>query len=329
LATYKLRRKFLGGHLEQETTEAYLQVFRQYEIHVVLAEYGETGVQVMKACDLAHIPLVVHFHGYDASVTSVLKANSETYPRMFQRAAAVIAVSKAMAQRLISLGAPQEKVHYNPYGVDCEKFGGAQPESAPPVFLTVGRFTDKKAPQLTLRAFAKVQSLCRDAKLRMVGDGPKFEECRQLAASLGVENAVTFLGSLDHLAVMEEMRTVRCFVQHSIEAESGDSEGTPVAILEASATGLPVVSTRHAGIPDVVLEGETGFLVNERDLEQMSIHMLQLATDPELAARFGRAGRARVENNFSREQRLGNLWSIIESCIANNEKISELGTAQR
>src|SRR4030095_662225 len=107
-------------------------------------------------------------------------------------------------------------------------------------------------------------------------------------------------------------------VQHSVVAPSGDCEGTPVSILEAGATGLPVVSTRHAGIPDVVIEGDTGFLVDEGDVAGMARHMIQIARNPRLADTMGRAARKHIEQNFSKDQRIKNLWSIIEGAIVNS-----------
>ena len=315
LVGYKTWRTLTRAGLERETAAAYLKVFREREIEIVLAEYGETGVQVMAATERAGIPLVVHFHGYDASVTSVLEEHRETYPRLFRVASAIIAVSRAMQRKLIELGAPEEKVHYNPYGVDCERFGGANPEIARPVFIAVGRFTEKKAPQVTISAFARVLKVNPDARLRMVGGGPLLEQCQKLALDLGVGHAITFLGFQDHSIVDMEMRAARCFVQHSVVAPSGDCEGTPVSILEAGATGLPVISTRHAGIPDVVVEGQTGFLVDEGDEAGMADYMIQLAMQPTLAATIGQAARRHIENSFSKERSLGNLWSIMESCI--------------
>jgi glycosyltransferase involved in cell wall biosynthesis len=135
-----------------------------------------------------------------------------------------------------------------------------------------------------------------------------------LTRDLGIENGVTFMGAQPATVVREEMRRARCFVQHSVEAPSGDSEGTPVSIIEAGATGLPVVSTRHAGIPGVVVEGETGFLVAEHDVEAMAERMLDVARDPELAGRLGRAARRRVEAYFSIEGSVADLWKIIQSC---------------
>jgi glycosyltransferase involved in cell wall biosynthesis len=218
-----------------------------------------------------------------------------------------------MERKLVSLGAPPEKVHYNPYGINCREFGGANPENAPPVFLAVGRFVEKKAPQITLKAFADVHRVFPTARLRMVGSGPLLDECRELAESLRIEHAVTFLGAQSHEVVQEEMRDARCFVQHSMEASNGDCEGTPLGILEAGASGLPVVSTRHAGIADVVIENETGLLVDERDVKGMAENMLRMAQDPELAGRLGRTARQRIANSFSEERSLGRLLEIINS----------------
>jgi colanic acid/amylovoran biosynthesis glycosyltransferase len=304
-----------GRGAREATTAGYVAAFRRARAEAVLAEYGTTGVDVMEACGRLGLPLVVHFHGYDASVRSVLEENAETYPRMFKSAAAVVAVSRAMQRKLVELGAPADKVHYNPCGIDCRKFSGADPASAPPVLLAVGRFVEKKAPQLTLRAFAAAHEVRADARLRMIGDGPLLDECRALARSLDIGDAVTFLGAQPHEVVGREMRAARGFVQHSVEASNGDCEGTPVGILEACASGLPVVATRHAGIVDVIAEGQTGFLVDERDVDGMSRHVLRLIEEPELAGRLGRAARQRIEGQFSMEDSFGRLWTIIEACI--------------
>jgi len=314
-AYHKLSRKLFRRGAQSEVTDSFETAFRRARADAVLAEYGPVGALVAEACGRLGLPLVVHFHGYDASVREVLEEHKESYPRMFEAAWAVVAVSRAMQRKLVSLGAKPEKVHYNPYGIDCGAFGGAEPGEAPPVFLAVGRFVEKKAPQLLLEAFAEVCKSEPSAQLRMVGDGPLLEESRAQAAALGVAESVEFLGARPHDFVQTEMRAARCFVQHSIEAPNGDCEGTPLGILEAGASGLPVVSTRHAGIPDVVVEEETGLLVDERDVRGMAAQMLRIARDPALAARLGRNARQHIAANFSREQSERRLWSLIESGI--------------
>jgi colanic acid/amylovoran biosynthesis glycosyltransferase len=187
------------------------------------------------------------------------------------------------------------------------------PEHAPATFLAVGRFVEKKAPLLTLAAFASVWRRYPDARLRMIGSGKLLEACRDLACGLGIGEAVEFVGTQPNDVVAAEMMRVRGFVQHSLVAADGNSEGMPVAILEAGASGLPVVSTRHAGIPEVVDDGTTGFLVDERDVEGMAERMERLLAEPALAGELGRSARRRIEEHFSIESSIARLWEIIRT----------------
>jgi colanic acid/amylovoran biosynthesis glycosyltransferase len=317
-AYHRALRLFSPDKYREQITATYVSLFRRQRIDSVLAEFGPSGVAVMEACQRLSLPLVVHFHGFDLSVRQVLKRYASAYALMFRQAGGLIAVSRAMQHKLIALGAPPEKVHYNPCGVNCELFGGASPAGAEPVVLTVGRFVEKKGPQLSLAAFARVLQLYPEARLRMIGDGPLLKACRKLSHNLAINHAVTFLGSQPHRLIAEEMRRARLFAQHSIEAPSGDSEGTPVSILEAGASGLPVVSTYHGGIPDVVINNETGLLVQERDVAGMAHQMLRLLRDPALAAVMGRAARERIQLHFSAGRAINHLWTIMKDCSALN-----------
>jgi glycosyltransferase involved in cell wall biosynthesis len=292
----------------------YLKAFRSIRPDVVLAEYGNTGTRVAEACQRSRVPLVVHFHGYDASVRTVVTENG-CYRDVFASSAGIVAVSRHMEEGLLKLGAPRGKVHYNPYGVDLARFAVADPSTSEPVFLAVGRFVEKKAPHLTLLAFARVLKEYPRVRLRMVGDGPLLPVCKDLARELELTDAVTFLGSQPHDAVQVEMQQARAFVQHSVEASNGDCEGTPVAILEAGASGLPVVSTRHAGIPDVVEDGRTGFLVDERDVVGMAERMGRLARDPGLTGQLGGEAARHIRANYSMDSRIAGLWRIIRACV--------------
>jgi glycosyltransferase involved in cell wall biosynthesis len=279
---------------------------------VVLAEFGWSGVAMTGACSAAGVPLVVHFHGSDAYVRRVLREHAVAYPAMFAQAAAIVAVSRDMERQLIELGAPPEKLHRIVYGIDLELFRGADPERAPPRFLAVGRFVEKKAPLLTLRAFATVAREEPSARLTMIGDGPLLEEARTAVLDLGLADRVELAGARPHAEIAAAMGGARVFVQHSVRASDGDCEGTPVSILEAQASGLPVVATRHAGIPDVVLEGETGALVDEGDVAGMADAMSRLVREPALAAAWGAAGRRRVAQHFTRAMSLASLAAVIE-----------------
>ncbi|MCG8553130.1 MAG: glycosyltransferase [Desulfobacterales bacterium] len=286
-------------------------------IDVVLAEYGPTGVAMLNPCELARIPLVTHFHGFDATLRPVLAKYERGYKRLFRQAAAIIAVSKVMEQDLLCLGASTALLKINPYGVNAATFANAKPKRSKPHFVAVGRFVDKKSPATVVRAFVQVTKGVPGSTLTMIGDGPLREKCMKLAAEHGVSDRITFPGSLSHAEVADAMRHARCFVQHSVTSESGDKEGTPNSVLEASVSGLPVVSTRHAGIPEAVIHGKTGLLCNEGDEAAMVKNMLVMAENPELAGEYGCAGRRHIMTKYDANNQLNNLLSILVAAWEN------------
>jgi glycosyltransferase involved in cell wall biosynthesis len=296
-------------------SRALSRFFGKHRVDVVLAEFGYNGVKVLQACRTAGIPLVVHFHGADVFRSDLLAANREGYQEIFKYAAALVVVSDEMRQQLLTLKAPAERIVCNPCGVDASVFQGANPAAAPPLFLAIGRFVDKKGPHLTLVAFSRVAAAVPEARLLMAGQGVLLDVCHSLATALGIADKVTFLGAVTHREVGALMRTARAYVQHSIRPLSQDSEGTPVTVLEASASGLPVIATAHAGIRDSVLHGETGFLIDEGDVAAMADAMITLARDAELAANLGRRGRTHVTASFSMERSHSVLWDVLRRAI--------------
>jgi len=293
----------------------YRQAIEKVRPDIVLAQYGMTGALLAPVCKSTNVPLAVHFHGHDATRQKVLEQYGQDYRRMFEVAAAIIAVSEPMREKLLEIGAIEERLFVNRYGVDCDKFFGAKPENFGPKFLCVGRLTEKKAPYLTLLAFKSVLEKFPDAELRYIGDGALLGICQDIVTAKKMTDSVSFLGQQTHEVIQSEMRSARAFVQHSVTAADGDSEGTPVAILEASATGLPVIATRHAGIPDVVLNGETGYLVEERDVDGMAEAMLRIASDSQLAGRMGAAGAAHIRENHTLQQSISRLNTILENAM--------------
>lgn len=311
-------RKLYRRSWEEIVSQPFQDYLTRHKVDAVLAEYGPTGVAVMKACQRVGVPLVVQFFGFDAYEHTTLSGIGRFYPALFELASAVVAVSRHMEQQLLSLGVPRHKLHYNFCGADIVRFAGAEPASAPPRFVAIGRFANKKAPLLTLLAFRQLISVVPEATMVMVGDGPLFEASCQLVDRLGISHAVTLPGARPHQELAPFMLKARAFVQHSVRTKSGDSEGTPVIVLEASAAGLPIISTRHGGIPDVVLDGETGLLVDEGDVDGMAAAMIRLARDPVLAGQLGRAARARVTTEFSTERSVGVLEGIIRDAVIGN-----------
>ena len=299
-------------HFESSFHWGFYRSLKKEKIDIVLAEYGQTGASIYRICQRLSIPLLVHFHGYDASQKQILEKYQEDYQEMFEYAAGIVVVSSVMRQKLIELGACEEKVFLNPYGPD-DSFFAIKPNGRGSNFISLGRFINKKAPYYTIIAFSKVVIHYPKARLSMGGDGLLLSTCKNLVKALGIDDNVDFLGVLTREDFQYHLAKSCAFVQHSITAENGDMEGTPVAILESSAAGLPVISTKHAGIPEVILHNESGLLVEEHDVEGMAANMLKLLDKPEMAKQLGENGKKFIGSNFTMKHHIVALNELIDS----------------
>lgn len=295
----------------EQDKRALIRFIRKHKINVVLAEYGTSAVSVMAACKDTDVPLVAHFHGWDAYSKYELEKNVEQYRALFKMSVAVIAVSQHMRDQLLELGANPENTFHNSCGTDIPESIQAKPEVSEKQFLMVGRLTEKKAPYLSILAFSQVLSKHPDACLSIIGDGPLYDTCLQLCKGLGITDQVVFYGAQGHETVVENLKQARCFIQHSVTAIDGDHEGTPVAVLEAMGVGLPVVATRHGGIIDVIENDITGSLVEEFDVSGMAQAMTRYADDPHLAQKIGRHARDAILANYTSSKSIERLWNII------------------
>lgn len=315
LLVERLRLSGLAPWAERWGQQQVARWLQHSQAQAVLAEYGPLGAVIAPACRLAGIPLVVIFHGFDAYQRDTLERLQRSYAELFTTAAVVVVVSEPMRQQLIQLGAPARRIQVNPCGVDPSRFCAADPAAAPPHFLAIGRFVGKKGPMLTIEAFAQAHQLEPSIRLTMIGTGPLLPDCQKRAAELGLTGVITFAGACTHATVESYLRKVRSVVQHSLRCTSGDQEGTPVALIEAQMSGLPVVSTLHAGIPGVVIDGRTGFLVPEGDISGMAEAMILLARDPQLAAEMGAAGRALALEHHTMDRHINALATTIRAAI--------------
>ena len=293
----------------------------RHQPDVILVDFGFHAVRLMEAAAWSATPLVVHFRGSDASSEAKFQRLSRRYRRLFQLTAGVIVKSRPMQAVLERLGADPARLLISPSGADPDLFQGALPAQAPPRFLAVGRLVAKKGPLQTLEAFARMRNSLpgshRDAvRLEIIGDGPLRADLERAVGMWKLENQVELLGVQPQQAIAERMRRARGFVQHSMVAPDGDSEGNPVAVMEAQLSGLPVVATRHAGIPEVVRDGETGVLVSEGDVDGMAAAMRRLVLEPALAARLGSAGQRRVSEQFTVQHHWAAIAGLLERIVA-------------
>lgn len=288
-----------------------LKSLKKDKIDVVLVEYGTHAHYILPLIKKAGLPFIVHFHGYDASVGEVIKTHNN-FREVFQYASKVIAVSHKMEEMLLGIGCPPGKLIYNVYGPQPE-FLQVEPTFSKKQFVAIGRFTDKKAPYYSILAFRKVISKYPDTKLIMAGDGQLLNTCKNLVNHLGMQNQVEFPGVITPEKYRDLLSESLAFVQHSVKADNGDMEGTPLAVLEASAAGLPVVATMHAGIPDVIINDETGLLCSEHDVEAMANNMILLLEDFQRAKDLGAAGKKNISTHFTMQRHIATLQEVLEN----------------
>lgn len=298
-AYVRLRRRF-GTSLSIEDRMRLIEFFRAQEVDRVLAEFGYSGVQVTDACARLGLPLYVYFRGNDASAAVLHGPMRRRYRRMFRQVQGVFCVSKDIADRLIGIGCPPGLIQINPSGALISAFPPGDPE--PGRVIAVGRLVDKKAPHLTLQAFAKVAAQFPAARLDMVGDGHLADLCHETVARLGIADRVTLHGSLDHASVGRLLRRASVFVQHSLVAPNGDTEGFPTAIAEAMSTALAVVASDHGGIAEHVFNERTGLLFAEGDVDGMAAAMARVLADPAYARELGAAAREHAIIHLDRER---------------------------
>jgi colanic acid/amylovoran biosynthesis glycosyltransferase len=284
---------------------------RAQDVRVILAEFGTQALAVAPLGNALDIPVFTYWRGTDASKMLRIRSRVRAYRLMMPRLAGMFSVSRFLLDNLEAHGIRHANAHVVPSGVDIRRFtpGDKRPGS----FLAVGRMVEKKAPQITLRAFAEA-ARGRDAHLTFIGDGPLLEDCRALATDLGVAGQVTFTGALPHDAVRAHLTTTEVFLQHSVTAKDGNTEGLPTAIQEALACGCITLSTRHAGIPEAVEDGVNGLLVAEWDETGFAERIGQILDMPDRAG-MARAARATAEAKFDNAKGLARVEQVIRDTL--------------
>jgi glycosyltransferase involved in cell wall biosynthesis len=301
----------------RQNTELLADFLTEKRVRVLLAEYGMVGCAVARACQKAKVDLFVHFHGFDASRLLRVRHVRSSYRRLSHIAKGFIFPSQFLADRMRSIGVEGKKLHVAPCCVNVDDFQfRARKDDC--LLLSVGRFVAKKAPHKTLRCFAKVLRNYPRLRLEMIGDGNLLQTCKDLAKSLKIDDRVVFHGSKSHGFVKRKMAEAQLFLQHSVTAANGDTEGLGVSLLEAMASGAVVIATRHNGFVETVVDGETGFLVDEHDVEAMANCCLRLLADKDLLDLMRQKARERVENYFTVDQqmvKLRHIMGISDACL--------------
>jgi len=292
-------------------------------IEVLHAHFAtESALVAMIAGQITGVPFTFTAHAYDIFIRQKGSSVGEQLERRLRllcdHAARIVTVSEFNKGHILGLTSRKyaSKVDVVHCGIDPERFCPASRNHSDVVtFLCVGRFVEKKGYEYLLRAFARANSIAGNLWLRIIGDGPMRSGMEELSRQLHIEEKVTFLGAVVSEAVQKEMGHADVFVLHSVTAANGDKEGVPVSLMEAAATGLPLLSTRHSGISEVVLDGVTGFLIEERDIAGCANGMIALAASSDLRERMGKAGVSLVRKRFNLDVECEKLRLVFEQAI--------------
>jgi colanic acid/amylovoran biosynthesis glycosyltransferase len=293
------RRRAGSGTLSALRTAA--PFFGREAYDVVHCHFGPIGVRALSLREMGVLRgrLVTTFYGFDVS-RHVRRAGRDVYRELFRESDLVLAVSEHMRERLVELGCDPGKGVVHRIGVNCDRFtfreragGGGAARIA-----SVSRLVEKKGLEFAIRAVGRLVERGLAVRYRIAGDGELRQPLARLVSELGLGGHVAFLGALTHESVVEVLDETDVFLAPSTVSAQGDEEGVPTAIMEAMAMGIPVVSTFHSGIPELVEDGVSGLLAKERDVAGLAEKLGYLATHPGCWPAMGRAGRAQVERGF-------------------------------
>jgi colanic acid/amylovoran biosynthesis glycosyltransferase len=303
---------------DREVRDA-LYAIQKHEAAVLHVYFGNIAASLLPLLRTVRHPVVVSFHGADAGVDTEKSAYRTALAEVFELAELVLARSNSLLDRLRALGCPEEKLRLNRAGVVCASLRFVERE-APPAegrwkFLQTCRLVEKKGLPVAMRAFAKIRESHPRAEFHIAGDGPLRGELGHLVDELGIAEAVTFHGFLD-MATMGGLAAEAHFFMHPSQiAGDGNQEGVPNAMLEAMATGLPVLATRHGGIPEAVEDGVAGRLVEEGDHAGLAAAALEMMASPESYTKYSKAARAAVKGGFGLNKTIASLEGYYQEAI--------------
>jgi glycosyltransferase involved in cell wall biosynthesis len=295
------RRDFTGGHdkLEAAYFAALLKKRRRQHIHI---HFLQTGKHI---ADLAGLPYSFTAHCFSEETMSA--ADKARYAAEVARLPFMVTPSRFVQQGVQRLLAPEDrdKVKLVRLGLDLSTFAPGSAEGDCDVLCVAG-FSPFKGIEYLIRATALLRARWPEIRVVSLGGPPAHRpetetRLREERARCGVEENFEFMGPRDSGTVRERLGRTKVFALPSIVDDEGQRDGLPIALLEAAACGLPLVSTAVAGIPDIVVDGVTGIIVPERDPEALAAAIDRLLADPELRRRMGQAARELAEGEFSQE----------------------------
>ncbi len=311
--------------ISQKETRQLIRLLKNQQASILHIFFGTVAIHLLPILQLCPIPVVVSFHGADVAGIMISSPYRRALSELFERAALLTCRSLDLAEKLKSLGCPAGKICLQRTVLpDLPFYLHSPPRDGQWKILQASRLIPKKGLRTTLQAFALfVQKY--SGSLTIAGEGPMKEELEELARQLNISSRVRFVGFQNQEALQHLLANHSIFLHPSESTADGDTEGIPNALLEALASGIPCIATRHGGIPEAMKNGVDGILVEERQPAELARAMILLAEDADLYHQLGRRGAGNVRNNFGRESvQLASSYRYLLSGA--KEKLPTLGS---
>ncbi len=310
----RLERGFYRGEYDQLSN-----LLTRRDAVMMHVYFGHTGVHLLPFLRAWRRPSLVSFHGMDITLRDDEPGYNDRLRELLVFLPMVLARSESLAQRLTALGCAPEKIRINRTGIPMDGFPAAvrtPPANGEWRLVQASRFIKKKGLELTLEAFARLHERHPRARLVLAGEGPLAPKLENQARRLGITSAVEFPGFLGQAELAAAFARAHIFLHPSRTTESGDQEGVPNSMLEAMATGLPVLATEHGGIPEAVTSGEDGLLVPENDESALTSALLALTGDSSTYVNFSRRAAESVREKFEHARSISRLEGFYRELIS-------------
>jgi colanic acid/amylovoran biosynthesis glycosyltransferase len=288
-------------------------------VHCHYGVNGNIGV-TLKEIGIIKSKIITSFYGFD--VSRATKYKKQLYQKLFQKGDLFISLSNFMKkQQLNKLGAPDKKIIIHHLGVDLEKFKLEKKHNLKKTIrlLTIARLTEKKGLAYSIKAFQKLHKNYPNIEYNIIGNGPLKTKLEKIIEELNLKNKVNLLGEMNKNQIKKILENSDIFILTSVTASDGDMEGTPTVILEAMSAELPILSTWHAGIPEQIKNYETGLLVTEKDIPDISQKLSYLIENPKISYKMGKNGRMYVKKYYNIKKLNDELVKIYQSVLKNKE----------
>jgi glycosyltransferase involved in cell wall biosynthesis len=304
--------------------------FEEQDIIAIHAHHGSHGQEILPVCEKYNIPLIVSIRGRDGSARpEIFEKNAKRYSALNKHGAYYYPVCQYLAEGLRKLGIPAKNMHVLYGGIELDLFPFSN-RTLPTVgeirILSVGRLVDKKGFVTLIKAFKRIYTQYPNARLHIIGAGEDEKKIKSAIAEYNLKDVVILRGAMDSKQVSDELKKAHIFCLASQTAKNGDIEGIPNALKEAMASGLPVVSTRHAGIPELIEHQRTGYLAPEKNDMELAKGIQFFIENPDIWTDYTERARKVIEEKFDvnkqiiEQQRLYSLVNTVKTETAAKKK---------